>query len=167
MRSAALAVYKSSPQDGTTQLIPCFFTNSSRLIMSINTSPRALLTSFFVLLTLLSCALCAPVPAVMRRDVWVPTIICPTSDSTWTVGGTFLVTWDTSSEPAEVTNPTGKIYLRQGDATQSNPIASGFPLTDGQVDVTIPDDTTPGTYMIVLFGDSGNWSQEFSIDAAT
>jgi hypothetical protein len=103
----------------------------------------------------------------MQRDVWVPKITSPTSASTWTVGKTFLATWDTSSKPSQVTNPTGKIYLRQGDSTQSTPIASGFALDDGQVEVTIPDDTTPGEYMIVLFGDSGNWSDEFPIDAAT
>jgi hypothetical protein len=135
--------------------------------MSNNTSPRALLTSFFILLTLFSCALCAPISTVMRRDVWVPTITSPTSACVWTVGGSYYVTWDTSSEPSEVTNPTGQVYLRQGDATQSNPIASGFPLTDGQVEVTIPEGTTAGTYMIVLFGDSGNWSPEFQIEAAT
>ncbi|KAG2150365.1 hypothetical protein DEU56DRAFT_779590 [Suillus clintonianus] len=133
--------------------------------MSTNISLRALLTSFFMLLTLLSCALSAPVSAVMR-DVWVPTIISPTSDSAWTVGETYLVTWDTSSEPSQVTNPTGKIYLRQGDATQSTPIESGFSLSDGEVYVTVPDDTTAGTYRIVLFGDSGNWSGEFPIAAA-
>ncbi|KAG1870150.1 hypothetical protein DFJ58DRAFT_653248 [Suillus subalutaceus] len=120
-----------------------------------------------MILTLLSCALSAPLSAVMKRDVWVPTIIEPTSASTWSVGGTFLVTWDTSSEPSEVTNPTGQVYLRQGDATESSPIAYGFALTDGEVEVTIPDDTVPGEYMIVLFGDSGNWSEEFLIDAAT
>ncbi|KAG0704484.1 hypothetical protein DFH29DRAFT_372511 [Suillus ampliporus] len=140
--------------------------DSSRLNMPMNTSPRALLTSLFMLLALLSCALSAPVSPV-KRDVWVPTIISPTSDSTWTVGGTFLVTWDTSSEPSQVTNPTGEIYLRQGDATQSDPIESGFPLSDGQVYVTIPGDTTPGTWMVVLIGDSGNWSDEFPIDAST
>ncbi|KAG1869865.1 hypothetical protein C8R48DRAFT_102288 [Suillus tomentosus] len=135
--------------------------------MSVNTSPRALLTSCFVLLTLLSCALCAPLSAVMRRDVWVPTITSPTSDSTWTVGKSFLVTWDTSSKPAQVTNPNGEIYLRLGDETQSSPIASGFALTDGQIEVTIPSDTTPDQYRVVLFGDSGNWSDQFPIDAAS
>ncbi|KAG2351747.1 hypothetical protein BDR07DRAFT_1285072 [Suillus spraguei] len=134
--------------------------------MFINASPRALLTSCFMLLTFLSCALCAPVSAVMQRDVWVPTIISPTSASKWTVGETFLVTWDTSSEPSQVTNPIGQIYLRQGDATQSNPIASGFELSSGQTNVTIPEDTNPGEYMIVLFGDSGNWSGKFPIVAA-
>jgi hypothetical protein len=85
----------------------------------------------------------------MQRDVWVPTITSPTSTSTWVAGKKFYVTWDTSSKPSQVTNPTGKVYLRQGDATESNPIASGFALTDGQVEVTVPDDTTPGDYMIV------------------
>lgn len=132
--------------------------------MSVNTSPRALLTSCFMFLTLLSCALCAPLSAVMRRDVWVPKITSPTSGSTWTVGGSFLVTWDTSSKPPQVTNPYGKIYLRLGDETQSSPIASGFALTDGRVEVTIPSDTTPGQYRVVLFGDSGNWSDQFPIE---
>ncbi|KAG1816076.1 uncharacterized protein BJ212DRAFT_1272472 [Suillus subaureus] len=102
----------------------------------------------------------------MKRDVWVPTIIEPTSASTWSAGGTYSVTWDTSSKPSEVTNPIGKVYLRQGDATQSDPIASGFELSDGEVKVTIPDDTAAGEYMVVLFGDSGNWSEEFAINAA-
>lgn len=132
--------------------------------MPINTSSRAL---FFILLTLFSCVLCAPLSAVMKRDVWVPTITSPTSESTWVVGKKFYVTWDTSSKPAQVTNPDGKVYLRQGDATQSDPIATGFSLDDGQVEVTVPADTTPGDYMVVLFGDSGNWSGEFPIDAAT
>ena len=147
----------------------------------MNTS--RLISYFVMLLALLSCAFSAPV-TIIARDVWVPQITSPTSDSTWTVGGTFLVTWDTSSMPSEVTNPTGKIYLRQGDATQSTPIESGFALADGEVYVTVPDDTTPGMWRIVceylnsvgaqlrklmvhsVFGDSGNWSDEFPIDAA-
>ncbi|OJA11711.1 hypothetical protein AZE42_02103 [Rhizopogon vesiculosus] len=131
--------------------------------MSMNTT--RLFSFFFMLLALLSCAFSAPVSQA-ARDVWVPEITSPTSDSTWTVGGTYSVTWDTSSEPSQVTNPTGKIYLRQGDATQSTPIKSGFALSDGSVEVTIPEDTTPGSWMIVLFGDSGNWSSAFSIEAA-
>ncbi|KAG2362303.1 hypothetical protein BDR07DRAFT_1407516 [Suillus spraguei] len=126
--------------------------------MFINASPRAFVTSCFMLLTLLSCALCAPVSAVMQRDIWVPQITSPTSASKWTVGGTFLVTWDTSSKPARVSNPIGEIYLRQEDRMGTNPIASGFELSSGQTKVT---------YMIVLFGDSGNFSEEFPIVAAT
>ncbi|KAG1890266.1 hypothetical protein F4604DRAFT_1899231 [Suillus subluteus] len=122
--------------------------------MSTSTSPRALLTALFMILTLLSCALSAPLSAVMKRDVWVPTIIEPTSASTWSVGGTFLVTWDTYT-------------FARAMQPESSPIAYGFALTDGEVEVTIPDDTVPGEYMIVLFGDSGNWSEEFAIDAAT
>ncbi|KAG2074617.1 hypothetical protein BDR04DRAFT_1007404 [Suillus decipiens] len=120
-----------------------------------------------MLLALLSCALCAPVSTVMRRDIWTPKITSPTSASTWTVGGTFLVTWDTSSKPPRVSNPIGEIYLHQEDWTGKNPIASGFELSSGQTEVTVPDDTIPGEYMIVLFGDSGNDSEEFPIVAAT
>jgi len=114
--------------------------------MSMNT-PR-LLSYFFILLALLACASSAPV-SLVNRDVWVPKILCPTSSSVWTVGGTFTVTWDVTSKPSQVTNSIGEIYLRQGDATQSTPIASGFALADGEVDVTVPDGTTPGLWRIV------------------
>ncbi|KAG1777715.1 hypothetical protein EV702DRAFT_1196926 [Suillus placidus] len=59
-------------------------------------------------LALLSCALSAP-PSVVTHDVWAPTITPPSpSDSLWTIGEAFLVTWDMSSEPSEVINPTGE-----------------------------------------------------------
>jgi hypothetical protein len=58
------------------------------------------------------------------------------------------------------------IYLRQGNATQANPIAQGFPLSAGQASVTVPEDTQPGyDWIVVLFGDSGNWSPTFTIVA--
>jgi len=64
-------------------------------------------------------------------------------------------------------------------------IASGFPLSDGQVNVTVPENTTPGMYSIVckcpgtiiaqlrkltvdsVIGDSGNFGDDFPIDADT
>lgn len=121
------------------------------------------------------------------RDVWVPQITCPDASTVWAAGGTYTVTWDTSSEPAQVTNSDGLVYLRIGSATQSTPLAQGFPLADGHVDVTIPADTVPADDWILVrksilsgsleaasnlglfspvFGDSGNWSPPFTITSS-
>ncbi|KIM69753.1 hypothetical protein SCLCIDRAFT_1208268 [Scleroderma citrinum Foug A] len=101
---------------------------------------------------------------ITSRDVWVPSILSPNSTSVWVVGGNYTVTWNTTNPPSQVTNPQGEIFLRQGNATQAKPIKTGFPLSAGEVQVTVPD-VTPGIYCIVLFGDSGNWSQNFTITA--
>ncbi|TEB30565.1 hypothetical protein FA13DRAFT_1792164 [Coprinellus micaceus] len=46
-----------------------------------------------------------------------------------------------------------------------HPLASGFSLADGEVEVEIPADVESGeNYFIVLFGDSGNVSPNFTID---
>ncbi|KAG9316645.1 hypothetical protein JVU11DRAFT_2699 [Chiua virens] len=123
---------------------------------------------FAALSSLFSLVLALPVVSPVMRDVWTPPITYPDANTEWVVGETYTVTWDTSNEPTEVTNPTGYIYLRHGDSTESNPIASGFPLTDGSIDVTVPADTQPDTdWMVVLMGDSGNWSPTFTILAAS
>ncbi|KJA24372.1 hypothetical protein HYPSUDRAFT_200596 [Hypholoma sublateritium FD-334 SS-4] len=44
-----------------------------------------------------------------------------------------------------------------------NPLASGFNLTDGSVQITVPNVPPRDDYLIVLFGDSGNTSPAFSI----
>jgi len=125
---------------------------------------------FFFLLASV-CALFSLVVALpfspVVRDVWVPTILCPDASSVWVVGCNYTVTWDTSSEPSQVTNPLGQVYLRINGATQSTPLADGFPLSDGQVEVTVPADTVPSDeWILVLFGDSGNWSPDFTITSA-
>ncbi|KAL4073887.1 hypothetical protein V8B97DRAFT_1914957 [Scleroderma yunnanense] len=113
------------------------------------------------LLSLLSLISAYP---IVSRDDWAPTILSPDSNTIWVIGQTYTVIWDTSNQPSQITNPDGKIYLRQGDATQLNPIKEGFLLTDGQVQVTVPE-VTPGSYQIVLYGNSGDWSPSFTINA--
>ncbi|KAH0827890.1 hypothetical protein J3R83DRAFT_3519 [Lanmaoa asiatica] len=99
-----------------------------------------LLASIFSLFSFVSAL---PVVSPVARDVWVPPILSPNASSIWVAGGTYTVTWDTSSKPSEVTNPQGMVYLRHGNATQAYPLAQGFPLTAGEVNVTIPADTQP------------------------
>ncbi|KAI9569680.1 hypothetical protein HD554DRAFT_2171123 [Boletus coccyginus] len=121
-----------------------------------------------VVCSLLSLVSALPVVAPVVRDVWVPQILSPDASTIWAAGGTYTVLWDTSSEPAQVTNSEGLVYLRINGATQSTPLAQGFPLTDGHVDVTIPADTVPADdWVVVLFGDSGNWSPPFTIEPST
>lgn len=139
---------------------------------------------FFFLLAFV-CSLSSLVLAIPihPRDVWVPPITYPVAGTVWAPGGTYNVTWDTTSKPTNVTNSQGMVYLRIGNATQSTPLAQGFPLTAGVVNVTIPAGTQPSTeWMVVrklishriqseanlalcfpVFGDSGNWSPPFTI----
>ncbi|KAF9227327.1 hypothetical protein BS17DRAFT_764587 [Gyrodon lividus] len=123
----------------------------------------------FVLLTIfsvLSLVSARPLVSPVMRDVWVPPITSPTSNTVWTVGCAYTVSWNATQPPSQVTNPQGQVYLRQGNATQANPIAQGFLLSAGQVNVIVPEDTQPGNdWMVVLFGDSGNWSPLFTIAA--
>jgi len=130
-------------------------------MFSFNAQP--LFFVFFAFLTFFSLVSASPISAT-QRDVWTPAVITPTTGTTWTAGKTYTVTWDNSSPPTQITNPNGQIYLRQGDATQSSPIAQGFALSAGEVNVTVPTNVTAGDdWRVVLFGDSGNWSNVFSI----
>ncbi|SJL03147.1 uncharacterized protein ARMOST_06493 [Armillaria ostoyae] len=97
-------------------------------------------------------------------DVYVPRITSPNAGDTWVSGSTYTVTWDTSDAPAQITNQQGAIFLRKGSKTQTPALASGFSILDGATNVTVPETATIGDdYVVVLFGDSGNWSGKFSI----
>ncbi|KZV84423.1 hypothetical protein EXIGLDRAFT_753845 [Exidia glandulosa HHB12029] len=122
-------------------------------------------TSFTTLLSVLtaSTVLAAPVQE-SRRDIWSPHIIYPHEGTVWQLGARHNVTWDTSDAPANISN-AALIFLRKGNTTFSNDtLASGFDLRAGRTEITVPSDFAPGTdYRVVLFGDSGNWSPQFTI----
>jgi len=122
----------------------------------------------FVAFMLSLLALVAAVPIhLVARDVWVPPVLTPTAKTVWKAGETYEVTWDTSTKPAQVTNPIGQIVLsKAGYLDIDHPLASGFQVSDGKAKVTIPANTTAADdYAIVLFGDSGNSSPDFTITA--
>ncbi|KAF8192125.1 hypothetical protein BJ912DRAFT_962909 [Pholiota molesta] len=116
------------------------------------------------------CALCVQGSPLARRDVIAPKITSPNAGSVWPVGSTQTVTWDTSNFPpvSQITNIMGKVILGQ-DANNSlnldfdHPLAQNFNLTDGSVQITVPTVAPADNYLIVLFGDSGNTSPDFSI----
>ncbi|KIK57159.1 hypothetical protein GYMLUDRAFT_46401 [Collybiopsis luxurians FD-317 M1] len=109
------------------------------------------------------------------RDVWVPKILTPTAETVWKTNSHGEVTWDPSNPPKQITNPKGTILLGHLDPSNpvsglnldiKHPLASYVDLSLGKATIQVPATTTPGKYIIVLMGNSGNRSPEFTIEAA-
>ncbi|THH28222.1 hypothetical protein EUX98_g5971 [Antrodiella citrinella] len=116
---------------------------------------------FFALTTLLALATALP---VYVRDVFVPPVTYPHTGTVWFVGQKHNVTWDISGAPSQITNPIGSIVLaHNGLLNLTHPLASNFSILAGRHEITVPDVSPDNSYTIVLFGDSGNDSQNFTI----
>ncbi|KAL4252656.1 hypothetical protein ABKN59_005329 [Abortiporus biennis] len=106
------------------------------------------------------------------RDVFSPKITKPDAFTVWVINTTVTVTWDTCNAPDDVTNPQGKIllgHMDNGDDEDENldidhPLAEGFDIFQGSVDIVVPDVPQGNDYIIVLMGDSGNKSPPFTIN---
>ncbi|GJE98807.1 hypothetical protein PsYK624_150440 [Phanerochaete sordida] len=98
---------------------------------------------------------------IEARDVYVPRVTYPHAGTVWYSGQRHNVTWDNSNPPATISN---RAYIRLRADNYETPIvlARDFDLRAGRVEVTVPPVIT-GDYSIVLFGDSGNWGQDFQI----
>ncbi|KAI0632211.1 hypothetical protein C8Q77DRAFT_1218678 [Trametes polyzona] len=129
------------------------------------------LSIFSVLLALFAVVSALPLEV---RDVFVPPVTYPHAGTVWKVGQHHNVTWDTKNAPSQITNKVGKVVLAKGgildvgeyirtDASREHPLAKGFDILDGRVEVKVPDVKPGNDYTIVLFGDSGNDSAEFTI----
>ncbi|TDL17219.1 hypothetical protein BD410DRAFT_794518 [Rickenella mellea] len=105
------------------------------------------------------------------RDVWDPPVLYPHAGTVWFVGQFHNVTWDTSNPPADgdITDPTGMISLIKGGTPLAgvggpyDPLAKGFSILDGRHQIQVPDVEPGDDYAVVLFGDSGNIGQQFTI----
>ncbi|KAF8740126.1 hypothetical protein AX14_008542 [Amanita brunnescens Koide BX004] len=119
--------------------------------------------SLAVALCSLSSALLALAKPLAARDIWDPTILTPNKKTRWIAGGTETVTWETSNQPASVSN-AGLVTIAGGPA-----LTAEFNLVqqDGSIQVTVPSNITAGVYQIILFGDSGNISPKFHICTKT
>ncbi|KAH9028349.1 hypothetical protein EDB85DRAFT_1892527 [Lactarius pseudohatsudake] len=111
-----------------------------------------------------------PVHVAERGELIVvsPTVTSPTENATWPILSQQLVTWDTSKIPPSGRNNIGRIllgYLEDNDPSEHLywELASGFLITVGFQNVTVPNVPPQNNYVIALFGDSGNLSPEFSI----
>ncbi|KAI0771066.1 hypothetical protein BD413DRAFT_679037 [Trametes elegans] len=128
---------------------------------SVFTQCLFLLLAFFALFSQLAAAL--PVAELEKRDVYVPPVLYPHSGTVWYKGQTHNVTWDVSDPPVNITNSIGRIMLRKANLATPLILAKGFPILQGRVEVTVPWVIEGTDYSVVLFGDSGNWSQQFTI----
>ncbi|OCH88477.1 hypothetical protein OBBRIDRAFT_780108 [Obba rivulosa] len=121
-------------------------------------------TLFFFLLSLF--ALAAAAPVIQIRDVFVPPVTYPHAGTVWYVGQHHNVTWETAGAPVNITNKIGRVVLAKGGIEDINhPLATNFSILDGRVVVKVPDVEPGNDYAIVLFGDSGNFSPNFTIQA--
>ncbi|KAJ3475658.1 hypothetical protein NLI96_g11692 [Meripilus lineatus] len=116
-------------------------------------------TTFFALLSQLVLSL----PLTDKRDVFVPRIITPDASTVWHSGEIQTVTWDISDAPQNITNSIGFILLRAGEISTPVILADNFNILDAQVNLTVPNVLTRDDFSIVLFGDSGNFSPQFTI----
>ncbi|KAF8133943.1 hypothetical protein EV363DRAFT_1324997 [Boletus edulis] len=123
-------------------------------------------TQYVLLLTsLLSSVLTLP---LVRRDVVDPPITSPTAGTIWHVGQTQTVTWNSTGLPVNQTNPRGMLVLgylfnNSEHLMLNSPLATNLNYSVGQAQITVPNVPTRSDYIIVLFGDSGNASPEFTI----
>ncbi|KAF7296927.1 hypothetical protein MIND_00924500 [Mycena indigotica] len=100
---------------------------------------------------------------VAARDVFVPPITYPHAGTVWYIGQTHNVTWDTSKAPVNITNGKGIIMLRKGDLTTPVILQNNFDIRKGRIEVRVPWVVDGSDYKLVLFGDSGNFSPNFTI----
>ncbi|TFK93068.1 hypothetical protein K466DRAFT_594664 [Polyporus arcularius HHB13444] len=122
------------------------------------------LSVFALALSLLAVVSALPLAV---RDVFVPPVKSPKAGDVWVVGSKQNVTWDISKAPEHITNPKGTIVLsKNGRLDINHPLASNFSILDGHHEVTVPPVDAGDDYTIVLFGDSGNDSEEFTIASA-
>ncbi|KAI0826906.1 hypothetical protein BC628DRAFT_1338730 [Trametes gibbosa] len=115
----------------------------------------SLLLSIFAVVSALPLAL---------RDVFVPPVTYPHAGTVWKVGQHHNVTWDTTNAPVNITNKLGKVVLAKGGRLDyEHPLIKDFDILKGRIEVQVPDVTPGDDYTIVLFGDSGNNSHNFTI----
>ncbi|KAH8994345.1 hypothetical protein EDB86DRAFT_1268906 [Lactarius hatsudake] len=104
---------------------------------------------------------------LVKRIVVSPQITSPSASTTWNVGDKVTVTWETSSIPPPG-NLTGQLLLGfltlEGENLDiDHPLAQDIPLSTGSVQITVPNVPVGANYIVVLFGDSGNASPQFTI----
>ncbi|KAF8817186.1 hypothetical protein BYT27DRAFT_7229123 [Phlegmacium glaucopus] len=108
--------------------------------------------------------------SLSTRGLYIPKITSPTNNTTWIIGSYVTVTWDLHDMPKNVSNQKGSLmlgYLEDGSDDEhlqvEHPLAEGFDIKSGFVSIKCPDVDPDKQYIVVLFGDSGNRSPQFSI----
>ncbi|KAJ3542024.1 hypothetical protein NM688_g6016 [Phlebia brevispora] len=127
------------------------------------TSKASIVMRFTALTTLLLGAVSLATGApTEKRVVWSPPILTPNANTTWYSGDWVEVTWDASDAPENISE-RAYILLRYFDDELPIVLAHDFDLRAGAVAITVPEVVTSPDFSIVLFGDSGNWGDTFTI----
>ncbi|KAF8904109.1 hypothetical protein CPB84DRAFT_1745939 [Gymnopilus junonius] len=120
-------------------------------------------TIIFTILATLSLVSGAPVDLSLR-DVFVPPVVLPNRESVWKVGSQQTVKWDVSDPPKQITNTKAKIILvTNGVLNFDHPLADNLDVLSGITQVTVPNVDAGNDYQILVFGDSGNTGDFFTI----
>ncbi|OJT03527.1 hypothetical protein TRAPUB_5806 [Trametes pubescens] len=119
------------------------------------------LVALFGILFQLAAAM--PLTGLEKRVVYTPPVLYPHAGTVWYKGQTHNVTWDVSDPPANITNKIASLMLRKGELPTPLILAENFDILLGRIEVTVPWVTEGDDYIVVLFGDSGDWSEEFNI----
>ncbi|KAH7884958.1 hypothetical protein F5I97DRAFT_1881208 [Phlebopus sp. FC_14] len=128
-----------------------------------------MLTMFMpVMLLLTSLATFVSAVPLALRDVVDPPITSPTANTVWHVGEQQTVTWNTTGLPSNPSNPNGMLvlgymYNNSENLMLDSPLATNLNYSTGQAQITVPNVSTREDYIVVLFGDSGNASPQFTI----
>ncbi|KAF7314460.1 hypothetical protein MKEN_00918800 [Mycena kentingensis (nom. inval.)] len=133
---------------------------------------------FLVVFTLFSAVTSAPTPT-SQRDVFSPPVLYPRKSTVWHVGEKHNVTWDMSKAPKRITNNIGMIVLVKDHIldlgefnvllsalsypSPDHPLAQNFPINISHHEITVPKVKPGHTYQILVFGDSGNTGEMFTI----
>lgn len=121
--------------------------------------------SLFTLTSLISLAVSTPLN--IQRDVFDPPVLVPNANTVWQAGTVQTVVWNASNPPKDISNLAEIVLRIQGNGTFGPTLASGFSLLTGSQAIQLPADLeTRDDYFIILFGDSGNVSPDFTILAA-
>ncbi|PIL28293.1 hypothetical protein GSI_09581 [Ganoderma sinense ZZ0214-1] len=122
------------------------------------------LVAFFAFATVQP-ALGASVTLASRSTsaIFNPPVTYPTAGTVWTVGQNLNVTWDLSNAPQNVTDTEGLILLRKSGVTTPLILQHNFSIFDGAVTIAVPLVVEGDDYSIILMGDSGNVSPDFTI----
>ncbi|KAF7365032.1 hypothetical protein MVEN_00374300 [Mycena venus] len=112
-----------------------------------------------------------PSSPLSRRGVYSPPVTSPDASTRWARQTEVTVTWSISDMPQSITNPRGRLllgYLEPGSSNEhldlDHPLAEGFDIRDGHRTIRVPDVPPRDNYIVVLMGDSGNRSPEFTIE---
>ncbi|ESK95822.1 hypothetical protein Moror_12434 [Moniliophthora roreri MCA 2997] len=102
------------------------------------------------------------------RIVFNPKITSPNEQTVWEVGSQQSVTWDPTGLPDETLTGQAILGFLEGDSPNEhlmldNPLAKSFLIKDGKAEITVPDVPERDSYIVVVFGDSGNASPRFTI----